>query len=308
MTLSLIVPCLNEQDTVSVFHSAVLNTFKDCNFEYEIIYVDDGSRDHTLSKLREIYKTASCPVKIISFSRNFGKEAAIFAGLKHATGEYTALIDADLQQRPEVVLQMVEILETNSDCDIVSAYQGRRNEGVLRSFFKKTFYSVIKKLSGIQFKADASDFRTFRQNVKQSILSLEESHRFTKGIFAWIGFNTIYIPYIAEERAGGKTKWSFFKLLNYAFDGIIGYTIKPLRIATVLGSITSLASLVYLIVILLQNVLAKISIPEYFVIVFLILFLGGVQLVCLGIIGEYVGKTYEQSKNRPIYIVKEIIE
>lgn len=308
MKLSLVVPCFNEAENISLFQSAVIDTFHNCGYDYEIVFVDDGSSDATLHTLRKLFAAQKCPVKVISFSRNFGKEAALFAGLKHADGDYVTLIDADLQQQPQVVQIMVDILDANPDYDVVAAYQDRRNEGKILSFFKKSFYRLINRLSDIDLKSDASDFRTFRRSVANSILSMGEYHRFSKGLFAWIGYETCYIPYTASERVAGKSKWSFWKLLNYAIDGIIGYSIKPLRIATFLGGLTSFASLLYLIAVVLEKLIAGIDIPGYATIIVLILFLGGMQLFCIGIIGEYVGKTFEQSKNRPVYITKEILK
>lgn len=308
MKLSLIVPCYNEAENISAFQNAVIDTFKKCDYDYEIIFIDDGSKDATLPKLRKAFKEQLCPVKVVSFSRNFGKEAGLYAGLEHAAGDYVALIDADLQQRPETVAEMVNILEQRPEYDVIAAYQDHRNEGKLLSFFKKTFYRIINLLSNIDLKSDASDFRVFRRCVAESILSLGEYHRFSKGIFAWIGYNTCYIPYTACKRTAGKTKWSFGKLMNYAVDGIIGYSTTPLRISTFLGMITAVASLIYLIAVIIQKLVSGIDIPGYATIIVLILFLGGMQLFCLGIIGEYVGRTFEQSKKRPIYIAKEIMD
>lgn len=307
MKLSLVVPCYNEEESVSLFLDATVNAFKDCNYDYEVVFVDDGSKDQTLNELHRLYAEQKCPVKVVSFSRNFGKESALYAGMKEASGEYVSLIDADLQQRPEIVRDMVEILETKPEYDIVAAYQDRRNEGKVLSFFKRGFYSLINKLSNVTLKSDASDFRTFRRKVADSILSLGEYHRFSKGIFAWVGFNTCFIPYTACERVAGKTKWHFGKLFNYAVDGIIGYSTKPLRIATFLGCFTSIAAFIYLIVVVLEKIITGIDIPGYATAIVLILFLGGMQLLCIGIIGEYVGRTFEQSKDRPIYIAKEIL-
>lgn len=307
MKLSLVVPCYNEAENVSPFQDAVIDAFRGCNYDYEIIYVDDGSKDATLHQLRKLFKEQKCPVKVISFSRNFGKEAGLYAGLKEASGEYISLIDADLQQRPEIVRDMVQILESKQELDMVAAYQDRRGESKILSFFKKSFYKVINRLSEVNLKSDASDFRTFRRSVAESILELGEYHRFSKGIFAWVGYNTEFIPYTACERVRGVTKWSFPKLMNYAIDGIIGYSTKPLRIATFLGGITSFAAFIYLIIVLLEKLITGINIPGYATIIVLILFLGGMQLFCIGIIGEYVGRTFEQSKQRPIYIAKEIL-
>ena len=307
MKLSLVVPCFNEADNVAAFHQAVVSAFDGCGYDYEIIFVDDGSSDATLHNLKKIYATQTCPMKIISFSRNFGKDAGIYAGMQHADGEYISLIDADLQQRPEIVRNMVNILDDQPEYDVIAAYQDRRNEGKILTFFKESFYSIINKLSTVKLKADASDFRTFRRCVRDSIIDLAEYHRFSKGIFAWVGYSTCYIPYTALPRMAGKTRWSFRKLLNYAVEGIIGYSTAPLRIATYLGSITAIAAILYLIATVLKTLIVGIDVPGYATIIVLILLLGSMQLICLGIIGEYVGRTFEQSKNRPIYIAKEII-
>lgn len=308
MKLSLVVPCYNEAENVAAFQDAAVNAFKGLDYDFEIVFVDDGSKDATLHNLRKLYKKQVCPVKVISFSRNFGKEAAIYAGMKYAEGEYISIIDADLQQRPEIVADMVRFLDENENCDVVAAYQDRRKEGKLLGFFKKCFYSIINKLSSVDLKSDASDFRTFRRSVAESILSLGEYHRFSKGIFAWVGYETHYIPYEVCPRVAGTSKWSFRKLFNYAVDGIIGYSTKPLRIATVLGCISAVAAFIYLIVVVLQKLIWSINIPGYATIVVLILFFGSMQLFCVGIIGEYVGRIFEQSKDRPIYIAKEVLE
>ena len=307
MKLSLVVPCYNEAENVLPFQEAVISAFADCGYDYEIIFVDDGSKDATLFQLKKIYEAQKCPVKVVSFSRNFGKEAGLYAGIQQSSGDYVCLIDADLQQRPEIAREMVSILEEDPQLDMVAAYQDRRGESKLLSFFKKSFYKIINKLTDTPLKSDASDFRTFRRSVADSILALGEYHRFSKGIFAWVGYNTKFIPYVACERLRGATKWNFGKLTNYAIDGIIGYSTKPLRFASFLGIFTSLAALIYLIVVVLEKLITGIDIPGYATIIVLILLLGGMQLFCIGIIGEYVGRTFEQSKHRPIFIAKEIL-
>ncbi len=307
MKLSLVVPCYNEAENVAVFQEAVINAFDNCGYDYEIIFVNDGSRDATLHNLKKLHAVQKCPVKVISFSRNFGKEAGIFAGLHHASGQYISLIDADLQQRPEIVRDMVSILDESPEYDVVAAYQDRRGEGKVLSFFKKSFYAIINKLSSVKLQPDASDFRTFRRSVLESILDLGEYHRFSKGIFAWVGYDTCFIPYTACERAAGTTKWSFWKLVNYAIEGIIGYSTAPLRLATVLGMLTGIAAVLYLIMVLVEKLVWGIAVPGYATIIALILIFSCVQLFCIGIIGEYVGRTFEQSKDRPVYIAKEIL-
>ena len=231
----------------------------------------------------------------------------MYAGLEHASGDYICFIDADLQQRPEVVRDMVNILESDPDLDVVAAYQDRRGEGKVLSFFKKSFYALINKLSKVTLQPDASDFRTFRRSVRDSILELNEYHRFSKGIFAWVGYNTQFIPYTACERASGTTKWSFWKLVEYAIEGIIGFSTAPLRLATVLGFAGGISAILYLLWVIFEKLFFGIAVPGYATIIALLLIFGSSQLFCLGIIGEYVGRIFEQSKRRPIYIAKEIL-
>lgn len=308
MKLSLVVPCYNEAENVEPFQEAVMTAFRECGYTYEIIYIDDGSSDATLHNLKKIHKRQLCPVRIVSFSRNFGKESAIYAGLQHAKGDYVCIIDGDLQQRPEIVRQMVSALDEKPEYDVVAAYQDGRKESKLISFFKKGFYRIINRLASVDLKHDASDFRTMRRSVVESILALGEYHRFSKGIFAWVGFKTYFIPYQVCKRNAGKSKWGFRKLTNYAIDGMIGYTTKPLKMATFFGMTTAFAALAYLVFVVCQKLIAGIAIPGYATIIVLILFLGGIQLLCIGVIGEYVGRIFEQSKDRPIYIAKEILD
>ena len=272
MKLSLVVPCYNEAENVAAFQEAVIGAFAGCGYDYEIVFVNDGSRDATLHNLKKLHAAQKCPVKVISFARNFGKEAGIYAGLNHANGEYIALIDADLQQRPEIVREMVQILDEEPDTDVVAAYQDRRGEGKVLSFFKKSFYATINKLSKVTLQPDASDFRTFRRSVRDSILELHEYHRFSKGIFAWVGYNTHFIPYTACERAAGTTKWSFWKLVEYAIEGIIGYSTAPLRLATVLGTVSGIAAVLYLISVIVEKLVWGIEVPGYATMTVLILF------------------------------------
>ena len=308
MKLSLIVPCYNEAENVANFQAAVISAFEGCGYDYEIVFIDDGSRDATLHNLRKLHAAQKCPTKVVSFSRNFGKEAGLYAGLQHASGAYISLIDADLQQRPEIVREMVQILEESPEVDVVAAYQDRRGEGKVLSFFKRSFYAIINKLSDVTLQPDASDFRTFRRSVRDSILELAEYHRFSKGIFAWVGYETRFIPYTACERAAGTTKWSFWKLVNYAIEGIIGYSTAPLRLATFLGGAAGFSAVLYLLWVILEKLIWGIDVPGYATIIVLILFFAALQLFCIGIIGEYVGRTFEQTKLRPVYIEKEVLE
>lgn len=308
MKLSLVVPCYNEEDNVDEFYKEVVKTFKDQKFKYEIIFINDGSRDQTILKLKKIARVSKENIKIINFSRNFGKEAGMYAGLKAATGDYVAIIDADLQQKPSTVLEMYNILEENTDIDSVAAYQEKRNEPLLKQFFSKLFYKIINKISDIEFVPGASDFRLLKRNMVNSIIEMGEYYRFSKGIFSFVGFNTYYMPYSADKRAHGESKWSFWSLFKYAIEGIVSFTTAPLRIATVLGIFISGFSFIYLIILVCQTLILGIDVPGYATTIGTILLLGGIQLFALGIIGEYLSRTYVEVKKRPIYIVKEEID
>ncbi len=307
MKLSFVIPCYNEESNVNLIHDEIAKIFLPL-YKYEIIFVNDGSSDNTLKSLKEILKNSKTKIKVINFSRNFGKEAAIYAGLKEAKGDYISLIDADMQQDPKYVMEMVSFLDKNEEYDSVAMYQDKRKEGKVLTFFKKSFYKLINKISDTKFQSNASDFRTFRKCVIKSVLELKEYYRFSKGIFSWVGYNTYYMPYTVKERATGTTKWSFKKLFKYALDGIISFTTAPLKMATYIGLMSSFASIVYLVFVIIQKLAWGIDIPGYATIITLILFLGGMQLFSLGIIGEYIGRNYIETKNRPIYIAKEILE
>lgn len=305
MKLSLVVPCYNEEDVVYNFYKEVRTVIGEKIDDYEFVFVNDGSRDKTLDILRAIHK-ASDNVKVVSFSRNFGKEAAMYAGLKNACGDYTCVIDADLQQRPEVVLQMMEILDSEPDTDCVAAYQEERKEGKFITFCKDTFYKLINKASEVEFYQGASDFRLMRRPMVDAVLDLTEYHRFSKGLFSFVGFNTKYIPYVVQERAGGTSKWSFSKLFIYAIEGVVGYTTVPLKVATFVGILTMLAALIYLIIALIAGAVSG-AFSSAIAIITLILLLGGMNFVFIGIVGEYLARTYMQVKNRPVYIIKETL-
>ncbi len=304
MKLSLVCPCYNEEKNVRAFLSACKNALDGKIESYEIVFVNDGSRDNTWAELKAMCKETDTNIKIINFSRNFGKEAAMYAGLQKAEGDYITLIDADLQQRPEIALDMVEFLDANPDYDCVAAYQEKRREGAVLSLFKSMFYKIINMMCEIDFKQGASDFRTFRREVVDAIVSVKEYHRFSKGIFSWVGFNTYYIPYVPEERNSGKTSWSFKKLFKYALEGIIAYSTLPLRISSVVGIIMSAIGAIYMLTVVIQKLTFGIEIPGYPTIIVLILFIGGLQLTSLGIIGEYISRIYIEGKRRPICIIK----
>ena len=307
MQLSLVIPCYNEEGNVRTFYDAAVAAFENRPFSYELIFIDDGSRDGTMRELEALYAMDAARVRVVSFSRNFGKESAIYAGLQAARGECAALIDADLQQRPEVVVQMMEILAAEPDCDCVVACQEKRRESGLMTALKKGFYRTIDRLADVPFLENASDFRCFRRPVIDAILSMGEYQRFSKGIFAWVGFHTKYIPYTVQPRVSGESKWTVGKLFRYAFEGILSFSTAPLRAVTVLGGVSALAAFVYLIVVIVQKLTAGIDVPGYATIVVLLLFLGGLQLMGLGVIGEYIGKIYMESKKRPIYLARRTL-
>lgn len=306
MKLSLVIPCFNEEGNVQKFYDVTKNAFDGKGFDYELVYVNDGSSDATYDRLKELYdRERFADIQVVSFSRNFGKEAAIYAGLKHATGDLVCIIDADLQQRPEVVLEMLDCMKKNDKLDCVTAYQADRKESRMLSFMKSSFYKIINRVADVDFVNGASDFRLMKRKMVEAIVSMGEYHRFSKGIFSFVGFETEYIPYEVAQRESGESKWNYRKLFKYAFEGIIGFTTFPLKIATGVGLLSSLLSIIYLIVVLIQKLFFEIAVPGYATIVVLILFIGGIQLFCLGILGEYLSKIYLQVKNRPIFIVKD---
>ncbi len=302
MDLSIVVPCYNEEGNVELFYEEVQKVFKGKKIKYEIVFVNDGSSDNTLDRLTNIVDQKKQNIKVINFSRNFGKEAAMYAGLKEAEGELVTIIDADLQQRPELILRMIDILNENEQFDSVAAFQEVRKEGKVLTFFKDTFYKVINSMSTVPFVQGASDFRTFRRKVVDSILELSEYHRFSKGIFSFVGYNTYYLPYEVEERNSGTSKWNFFKLFNYAIDGIVAFTTSPLRSPFYISIVTFLVGFIYFIVALFKGV------SEFTVILLVMLFLFSLLFMVVGVIGEYLSRTYIQVKQRPIYIVKERLE
>lgn len=275
--------------------------------QYEVVFVNDGSKDGTYKKLQKLHEEHD-NILVVNFSRNFGKESAIYAGLHYASGSYISIIDADLQQDPEIVRNMVNILEEKPDIDVVAAYQAQRHEGKLMSWCKDRFYKFINRLSEVDLRENASDFRTFRASVQKALLDMPEYFRFSKGLFSWVGFETEYIPYEAAERFAGTTKWSFTKLLKYAMEGIISFSTLPLQLATFFGAIVSAIAIIYGIVIIAQTLITGIDVPGYATTIVVVLFLGGVQLLVMGILGEYLAKTYIQGKHRPVYIAKNVLE
>lgn len=307
MKLSFICPCYNEAANVEPFLNAILQSFP-VTRDYEVIFINDGSTDSTFEKLKALKKNARQNIKIINFSRNFGKEAAMYAGMQNCRGELIAIIDTDLQQDPKTVLEMVDILNREPDVDCVCACQKNRSESPFSKLCKKAFYAIADRFTDIRFVDGASDFRTFRKSVKDAILSLGEYHRFSKGIFSWVGFNTKYIYYTAGERHSGKSSFNFFRLLKYGVNGIISFTTAPLKFASVIGGGAIFFSVIYTIVTIIRKLVSDINVDGFTQLVILIAFLGGIQLFSIGIIGEYLAKNYIETKRRPIYIARDIID
>ena len=299
--ISVLIPAYNEEGNIIELNKRLLNTLKD--YKYELIYIDDGSTDKTLEKIKQINDNN---IKYISFSRNFGKDAAIYAGLKKTKGEFICIIDSDLQQNPKYIINMYNYLKENNNIDQVAmVMKDRLKENIVKRNLKKLFYKICNKLSDIKLVDGASDFRMFRKNVKDAILSLNEFNRFTKGIFSWIGFNTYYMYYQVEKRYSGKTKFNYKEQFKYAIQGITNHSIKPLYISTIIGIIISLISLIYMLEIIFKTLIMGKDTPGYASLIVVVLFLGGIELIFTGILGTYIGKTYIETKKRPIYIEKE---
>lgn len=303
MKLSIIIPCKNEEGNIVKLHDKITKTLK--KIKFETIYIDDGSTDKTLEKLKDLYKKDSKRVKVLSFSRNFKKEAAMLAGLEHATGEYTCIIDADLQQNPKYLVQMYEYLEKHEEYDVVAMYMNNRiDDSKILKVCKNAFYKVMNKLSDVDLEDAASDFRMFRSTVRDAILQITERNRFTKGIFAWIGFNTKYLPYDVEPRKSGKTSFGFKNYLRYAIDGILAFSYKPLKIAVNIGITTLLSAFIYFIVLLVQIIAFDIKMKATYIIILLLLILFGIQFILVGLVGRYIALVNDEVKGRPNYIIK----
>lgn len=305
--LSIVVPCFNEEETVGLFYKAVTEVLSQMNMDHEIIFVNDGSQDHTLDKMLALYEAHRGEVKVVNFSRNFGKEGALLAGLKAAKGDYVTVMDADLQDPPEYLPKMFELMKKNGDDVVGTRRVTRKGEPALRSWFARQFYKLINRYTEVEIVDGARDYRLMTRQVVDSILSLKEYGRFSKGLFVWVGYRCEYLEYENVQRVAGETKWSFWKLFRYALDGIIEYTNAPLRVAAWAGGALSLVMAIELIVLLILSLAGK-SITGTALTISLVLFLGGVILLALGIIGEYLAKTYDEVRHRPNYIVKKYYE
>ena len=305
MTISIIVPCFNEEESLPLFYAEMEKIKFQLNDHFEYIFVNDGSKDRTLQVLRDLNQVDKS-VHYLSFSRNFGKEAALYAGLKHATGDLVTVMDADLQDPPELLLTMKSMLEKNPDLDCVGTRRTTRDgEPPIRSFFAKMFYKLINKISQVEMVDGARDFRLMRRQMVEAILEVSEYNRFSKGIFAWVGFKTEYLEYKNVERVAGKTSWSFWQLLNYSLEGVVNFSDAPLTIAFLGGVVACLLAFFLIIIVIIRTLIFGDPTAGWPSMVSIILFLGGFQLLTIGILGKYIGKIFMETKKRPIYVIKE---
>ena len=306
--ITVIVPCYNEEKALPLFLDALRTTaaelYNEFDCETELLFVDDGSRDATLSVLRGAARADSM-VHYLSFSRNFGKEAAMFAGLQHARGDYVVIMDADLQHPPSMLREMVSVLRTGEyDC-AAARRVSRTGEPPLRSFFSRRFYRLINRISDTEIVEGACDFRMMSRRMVDAILSLREYNRFSKGIFSWVGFRTKWLPFENQERVAGETKWSFWGLFVYAVQGIVGFSTAPLVLVALLGVLLCLGALLIVVYIIVKTLLFGDPVGGWPSMACMVMFMGGVQLFCMGILGEYLAKTYLEVKRRPIYVLSE---
>lgn len=303
--ISLIIPCYNEEDSLPHLYEELKKVSREMGEQlFEFIFVNDGSRDKTLQIVREL-KEKDERIKYVSFSRNFGKEAGIYAGLKKATGDFVALMDADLQDPPMLLKEMYQTLKGEDyDC-VATRRSSRKGEPPIRSFFAKKFYQLVNKISNTEIVDGARDFRLMTRQMVDAILDVGEYNRFSKGIFGWVGFNTKWISYQNVERVAGKTKWSFWGLFFYSLEGIIAFSTRPLHIASLFGILFCIVAFVMICFIIFKTLIFGEEVQGYASTICVIFFIGGIQLFCIGILGQYLSKTYLETKQRPLYIVKE---
>ena len=303
--ITTIVPCYNEQESLPYFYKEITKVAKQMKgVDFEFLFVNDGSKDDTLSVLQELAKKDK-RVRYISFSRNFGKEAAMYAGFENSTGDYVAVMDADLQDPPALLPEMLEAIEKEGYDSVATRRVTRKGEPPIRSFFARMFYKIINKISKADIVDGARDYRLMNRKMVNAILSMSEYNRFSKGIFGWVGFNTKWLEYENVERVAGETKWNFWKLFIYSLEGIVGFSTMPLQIASVMGMLFLFVAFIAIIVVIVKTIAFGDPVSGWPSLVCIIFFVSGIQLFCLGIIGQYLSKTYLETKNRPIYIVKE---
>lgn len=300
--LSIVVPCYNEEESVKLFYGEVERALED--YEFEIIFINDGSSDNTLETIKYLANSHS-NVKYISFSRNFGKESAIYAGLKNSSGELICLMDADLQHPPGLIPEMIESVKSG-EWDVAAARRvSKKGEPRINRFFGHIFYKVFQKVSEIDLVEGATDFRVMNRQVVDAVLQMDEYNRFSKGLFQWVGFDIKWIPYENVERVAGETTWSFWGLLEYSVEAIVAFTTFPLTMAIVFGTVISIFAFAYMLFIIIKYLIFSDPVQGFATIMSVILLLGGIQLLFIGILGKYLEKTYTETKNRPIFIIKE---
>lgn len=304
--ISVIVSCYNEEEALPLFYEEIVKVAKKMNkkVDFEFLFVNDGSKDKTLEILRSLAKKDK-RVRYISFSRNFGKEAAMYAGLENSTGDYVTLMDADLQDPPTLLPEMFDLIKNDGYDSVGTRRVTRKGEPPIRSFFARCFYKIINKMSKVEMVDGARDYRLMTRQVVDSIISLKEYNRYSKGLFSFVGFETKWLEYENVERVAGETKWSFWKLFKYAIEGIVAFTTAPLTLATLLGLIMCAISFLAIIFVFVRALIFGDPVSGWPSTICIILFVGGVQLLCMGIMGEYLAKNYLETKRRPIYIVKE---
>lgn len=302
--LSLVIPCFNEQEAIPIFYQETTKILKSINIDYELIFIDDGSKDNTLKILKNL-ATMDSHVIYMSFSRNFGKEAAMYAGFCNAKGDIAGVMDVDLQDPPSLLPEMLKLLENDAYDSVATRRVTRSGEPPVRSFFAKNFYRIINAISDADIVDGARDFRLMKREMIDSIISIGEYNRFSKGIFGWVGFRTCWLPYENVERIAGKTKWSFWKLFQYGIDGIINFSHVPLSIASWGGILMTMCSFLLLIIIVVRRLVFGDPVAGWASTVCIIIFTGGLQLFCLGIMGQYIAKIYMETKCRPHYIISD---
>lgn len=304
--LSVIVPCYNEEESVELFYTELMKNesfFIEKDIEIELLYIDDGSKDRTKEEVKKLHEKDE-RVHLISFSRNFGKEAAMYAGLEHAKGDYVVMMDVDLQDPPSLLPEMFSYIEQGYD-SVATRRVNRKGEPPIRSFFARLFYRLMKKISKTEMMDGARDYRLMTRQMVDAILSMQEYNRFTKGIFGWVGFDTKWLEYENVERAKGETKWNFWKLLMYSFEGIVAFSTAPLMIASIAGVLFCVIAFAMIIFIIVRKMIFGDPVAGWPSMVCIILMTSGVQFFCTGILGQYLAKTYMEVKRRPIYLVKE---
>ena len=302
--LTLIVPCYNEEESLPIFYKEVSAILNKIDYEKELIFINDGSTDNTLAILKNLAQNDPY-VSYLSFSRNFGKEAAMYAGFCNATGDYVAVMDADMQDPPKLLPEMLNILQTGEYDSVATRRISRVGEPRMRSWFAKQFYQIINRISDADIVDGARDFRLMKKEMVQAIVKMTEYNRFSKGIFGWIGFRTYWFPYENVERIAGNTKWNFWKLFKYALDGIINFSQVPLSVASWFGVFMTFCSFVFLFLIIFRKVVFGDPVAGWASTICTIIFVGGIQLFCLGIMGQYLAKTYMETKKRPHFIISE---